>query len=207
MAARLLRCPTRPVRSWTRSASGVKSPVRIGGASGFWGDSAIAAPQLLAPGTKLNYLVFDYLAETTLAIMSRMREKNPDAGYATDFVEITMKQIAPALKAGGVKVISNAGGINPLACKAALEEALKAVGVELKVGVVLGDEILDRSAALRDAGVREMFSDEIMPEVSSTNDFSTEALRAALVVLLPLLCCHTIAPLHCCTAAAAIIFC
>jgi hypothetical protein len=159
-----------------------KRTVRIGGASGFWGDSAIAAPQLLAAGTQLDYLVFDYLAETTLAIMARMKEKRPDAGYATDFVDITMKQIAPTLKKSGVKVISNAGGINPLACKTALEKTLRAVGVDLKVGVVLGDDLLDRSAVLRDTGVAEMFSGERMPDgIKSSNAYLGARPIAALL--------------------------
>ena len=144
------------------NTSSRKQTIRIGGASGFWGDSAIATPQLLAPGTKLDYLVFDYLAETTLAIMSRMRAKDPAAGYATDFISM-MNDHSSTLKTQGVKVIANSGGINPLACKAALEHVLRKNGVDLKVGVVMGDELLDRSAALRERGVREMFSDKLMP--------------------------------------------
>ena len=139
------------------------SQVRIGGASAFWGDSSIAAPQLLRAVPKVDYLVFDYLAETTMAILSRVRKKNPDQGYATDFVDITMRQIAKSVAKGGVKVISNAGGMNPLACRAALEAVLAEQGVELKVGVVLGDDLLPREAEMRAEGTVEMYSGAPFP--------------------------------------------
>lgn len=166
---------------WRSIHRGLRTrPVRIGGASAFWGDSALAAPQLLkAPN--VDYLVFDYLAETTMAIMARMREKKPTLGYATDFVDVTMREIAPALAASGVKVISNAGGVNPLACKAALEEVLSSLGVELKVGVVLGDDLLDRSADLCGSAV-EMFDGRPFPDdAKSVNAYLGAKPIAALL--------------------------
>ena len=138
----------RNFRALSTSVTAKKKSVRIGGASGFWGDTAVAAPQLLKGGN-IDYLVFDYLAETTMAILAKMHEKKPELGYATDFVAVTMKHIAKQCKASGVKVIANAGGVNPLACKAALEAVLDAQGVDLKVGVVLGDDLLPRAEELR----------------------------------------------------------
>ena len=82
--------------------------VRVGGASGFWGDSAIATPQLL--NAPLNYLVYDYLAETTLPIMARARSEDPQMGYATDFVSMTVAQNLQTIVTKRVKVLSNVGG-------------------------------------------------------------------------------------------------
>ena len=135
--------------------------VRIGGASGFWGDSAIAAPQLLAGGG-IDYLVFDYLAEVTMSIMARARAKDPEAGYAHDFVSM-IARVLPRLEAAGVKVVANAGGVNPRACARALEAKIAAAGSRLKVGLVLGDDLLDRAEAYRAAGTREMYTGAPLP--------------------------------------------
>ena len=137
--------------------------INIGGASGFWGDSNMPVPQLLASET-LDYLVFDYLAEITMSIMARARAKDPNTGYAIDFVTVVMKHALPEIARQGVKVISNAGGVNPVACGAALEALIDELGLDLKVATVTGDDILEEMEALRAAGAREMFSDEEMPE-------------------------------------------
>ncbi len=115
--------------------------VRIGGASGFWGDSSVGAPQLVALGN-VDYLVFDYLAELTMSILAAARAKNPELGYATDFVTVTMKTILRDVAAKGIKVISNAGGVNPRACAKAIEALAAEQGVQIKVAVVLGDDVL-----------------------------------------------------------------
>ncbi|MFT4101096.1 MAG: acyclic terpene utilization AtuA family protein [Burkholderiaceae bacterium] len=136
--------------------------VRIGGASGFWGDTSMSAPQLLASG-QVDYLVFDYLAEVTMSIMTGQRARDPQAGYAVDFVQITMRQLLPELKRLGVKVVANAGGVNPLACRDALRRVADELGVPLKIGVVLGDDLLAQSDALRAAGITEMFDGSAFP--------------------------------------------
>ena len=136
--------------------------VRIGGASGFWGDTAMSAPQLVR-GAEIDYLVFDYLAEVTMSILAAQRLKDPNAGYATDFVNITMKSLLPDLVSRRIRVVANAGGVNPLACRDALARVAQALGLNLKIGVVLGDEISASVPGLRERGVREMFSGEPMP--------------------------------------------
>jgi len=107
-----------------RSSSRV---VRIGGASGVWGDSMVGAPQLVKSGL-IDYLVFDYLAETTMAILATTRAKKPEFGYATDFVDSAMKQVLPEVTKRGIKVIANAGGINPHGCAAALQALASTMG-------------------------------------------------------------------------------
>lgn len=127
--------------------------VRIGGASGFWGDSAVGAPQLVEHGD-VDFLVFDYLAETTMSILAGARLRNPEAGYATDFVEVAMKSVLRDVVERGIRVISNAGGVHPHACARALEALARAQGVALEVAVVEGDDALPVLDALRarDAG-------------------------------------------------------
>lgn len=122
--------------------------IRIGGASAFWGDSMVAAPQLLAQG-EVDYLIFDYLAEITMSIMARTRAKDPAQGYATDFVTVTMKRLLPELARRKVKVVANAGGVNPAACAAAIRAMIAEAGLSLKVGVVLGDDLLPQIDALK----------------------------------------------------------
>jgi hypothetical protein len=122
--------------------------IRIGGASAFWGDSMVAAPQLLMQG-EVDYLIFDYLAEITMSIMARMRAKDPTQGYATDFVAVTMKRLLPELARRKVKVVANAGGVNPAACAAAIRALIAEAGLSLKVGVVLGDDLLPQIDALK----------------------------------------------------------
>lgn len=120
-----------------------KDTVRIGGASAFWGDTNTAAAQLVERGN-IDYLVFDYLAEITMSILAAKRMRDPSDGYATDFVEHVMTPLMPELKRRGIKVVANAGGVNPLACKTALEAAAAKAGVKIRIGVVLGDDLLPR---------------------------------------------------------------
>ena len=145
--------------------------VRIGCSSGFWGDSALAAPQLVHGGN-IDYLVSDYLAEVTMSILAKAQAKRSDAGYATDFVAVTMRGLIRDIAEKGIKVVTNAGGINPLACRDALQKLIDEAGVDLTVGVVLGDNLTSRADEFRAAGVREMFSGEAFPaEIMSANAY------------------------------------
>ena len=148
-----------------------RQTVRIGSASGFWGDTAAAAPQLVRGGD-IDFLVFDYLAEVTMSIMAAQKAKDPAAGYATDFVQITMKSLLPELKARGIRVVANAGGVNPLACRDALAAVAASLGVPLSIGVVLGDDLGGQADALRAAGTTEMFSGAPFPaRLASVNAY------------------------------------
>ncbi|HEY9275270.1 acyclic terpene utilization AtuA family protein [Achromobacter sp.] len=128
------------------------SAVRIGGASGFWGDSATATPQLLdVPG--MQYLVYDYLAETTMSILARARNKDPALGYATDFVQAAMAPQLRRILERGIRVVANAGGLNPLACRDALAQAAAGQGLAPRIAVVIGDDILPLLPELRESGL------------------------------------------------------
>jgi hypothetical protein len=124
--------------------------VRIGGASGFWGDSSVGAPQLVASG-QVDYLAFDYLAELTMSILAAARLKKPELGYATDFVTVAMKAVLKDVVARGIRVVSNAGGVNPQGCAEALRQLAAAQGVPLRIAVVTGDDVLPLLPELRDA--------------------------------------------------------
>jgi hypothetical protein len=136
--------------------------IRIGGASGYWGDSAMAVPQLLAGGS-LDYLVFDYLAEITMSILARARTRDPEAGYATDFVTAALAPNLGAIAEQGVRVISNAGGVNPQACGVAVRALIEKAGLKLKVAVITGDDLMAHAGELAQGGLTEMFNDSAFP--------------------------------------------
>ena len=150
--------------------------IRIGGASGYWGDDPTAAAQLLEAGG-LDYLVFDYLAEVTLSIMARARAKDSDQGYARDFVDVVMRQNLPEIARQNVRVISNAGGVNPQACATAVRALVDEMDLNLTVAVVLGDDLTDRAAELSPT---EIFTGAAFPDADSI--FSINAYLGAFPI-------------------------
>lgn len=155
--------------------------VKIGCASGFWGDTNTAAFQLVHL-TDINYLVFDYLSEITMSIMAKAMMVEPKHGYALDFVSRVMAPLLKKIAEKKIKVISNAGGVNPLACRDALQKIIKEYGLDLKIAVVLGDDLLPKHEQLKQQNVLEMFSGEPLPEqVASSNAYlGAVAIRDAL---------------------------
>ncbi|KAL7852824.1 hypothetical protein SRHO_G00186090 [Serrasalmus rhombeus] len=132
-------------------------PVRIGCASGFWGDTATAVPQLIHGG-KLDFLVFDYLSEITMSLLTAAKTKMPNMGYAPDFVLAAISPFIKHISQKGIRVVSNAGGVNPLACASAIQEVVQKAGLDLKVAVVTGDDLMpqkDSLSMLRMADVEE----------------------------------------------------
>jgi len=136
--------------------------VRIGGASGYWGESAMATPQLLGAG--VDYLVYDYLAEITMSIMARAHAKDPAMGFAGDFISAVLKPHARAIAGQGVKIIANAGGVNPASCGEAARALLKEQGLDLKVAVITGDNLLAELDRIADTAPTEMFTDAAFPD-------------------------------------------
>lgn len=136
--------------------------IRIGGASGYWGESAMATPQLLASGN-LDYLVYDYLAEITMSIMARMKMKDPAKGFATDFLDFVMKPFLPQIAASGTKIIANAGGVNPEACGNFVRDLIKEKGLDLKVALITGDDMMASRENIAAAAPGEMFTDTSFP--------------------------------------------
>lgn len=126
--------------------------VRIGNGAGFWGDD-LSAPRRLAESAQLDYLTLEYLAELSMSILARQREKNPRMGYAGDFLEV-LASLVPALRQQpGLKLITNAGGINPLACVAATAKTLCDAGLgNCRVAAVTGDDLLPRILEFQQAG-------------------------------------------------------
>jgi len=151
--------------------------VRVGSGQGFWGDWQ-EAPKLQVRTGPIDYLMLDYLAEITMSIMQKQRERSPEAGFARDFVQL-VADLAPDLIDRGVRVVSNAGGVNPEGCRDALGLAL--AGVRLprrpRVSIVLGDDLLPRLDALIAAGheLRHMETGEplstVRDRVASANAY------------------------------------
>src|ERR1700736_4673455 len=127
--------------------------IRIGNGCGFWGDN-LDAPVLLAERGRLDYLTLEYLAELTMSILARQKQRDPEhAGFATDFLDV-LERLCPLLEAQpGLKIITNAGGMNPAACAEAARCILERAGLaDRRVGTVSGDDLLPRVDQLLDAG-------------------------------------------------------
>ncbi|KJK04449.1 terpene utilization protein AtuA [Burkholderiaceae bacterium 26] len=158
-----------------------KDTVSIGGAGGFWGDSITGPMQLVASG-RLDFLVFDYLAELTMSLLASARMKNVELGYATDFVSVAMRAVLKDALAQNIRIIANAGGVNPRGCAAALQALADELGVRVRIAVVEGDDVLPLLPALRDEGVRELQSGRPLPDkvVSANAYLGALPIKAAL---------------------------
>ena len=153
-----------------------KKSVRIGGACGYWGESPIATPQFLTSDTQsasVDYIVYDYLAEITMSILARAKAKKPDSGYATDFITSVLKPNLLDISKSGVKLVSNAGGVNPDACGEAARALIKELGLDLKVAVITGDNILDRAENISKSNPKEMFTGEGFPDPDKIASINT----------------------------------
>jgi acyclic terpene utilization AtuA family protein len=154
-----------------------RDTVRIASGQGFWGDDLDAPVRQVERGP-IDYLMMDYLAEVTMSIMQKQRARNPEAGFARDFIPL-MERIFPRCAEAGIRVVTNAGGVNPRGCAEALVEAGRRAGVagRMTVGMVTGDDLMDRMDELLAGGheLRNMETDEpldaIRDRVQSANAY------------------------------------
>ena len=149
------------------SARRTKDIVRVAAGQGFWGDW-LEAPRRQVEGGEIDYLMLDYLAEVTMSILQKQKERDPKMGYARDFIG-AIDSILPAITKGGVRVIANAGGVNPPACAEAVRTLadVSKSRKDLRVGVVTGDDLLPRVDELLASGheLRNMDTDEPLSTV------------------------------------------
>ena len=151
--------------------------VRVAAGQGFWGDW-LEAPRRQVEGGEIDYLMLDYLAEVTMSILQKQKERDPTLGYARDFVG-AIESVLPGIAERGVRVIANAGGVNPPACAAAVRAVAERHGVreKVRIGVVTGDDLLTRLDELLDSGheLRNMDTgkslDTIRDRVMSANAY------------------------------------
>ena len=118
-----------------------RDTVLVANGQGFWGDSILGPVRLVNEGP-LDYLTLDYLAEVTMSIMQKLKSRDPEAGYATDFIQM-VRRVLPKCREKDIKIIANAGGVNPQACRRALASTIRELGITgVRVAVVEGDDIL-----------------------------------------------------------------
>jgi hypothetical protein len=147
--------------------------IRIANGQGFWGDSLEAPVEQVRRGP-IDYLTLDYLAEVTMSILQKQRARDPKTGYARDFVDM-IARVLPDLQARRVRVIANAGGVNPSACKDAVLDTARRQDIPISVATVAGDDIMDRldSFLARGIELKNMESGEplsaIRAQVQSAN--------------------------------------
>ncbi|PYS99146.1 MAG: DUF1446 domain-containing protein [Acidobacteria bacterium] len=162
----------------------MKEKVRVASGQGFWGD-LLTAPVDQVRGGPIDYLMLDYLAEVTMSIMQKQRARDPQAGYAKDFISL-MREILPDCVEKNIKVLSNAGGVNVAGCAEAIKDAARDLGLsgKVKIGVVSGDDILDRLDEFADQGVEitNMETGEPLSEIRDKVQSANVYLGAAGLV-------------------------
>jgi hypothetical protein len=145
----------------------MKELVRVASGQGFWGD-LLTAPVDQVRNGPIDYLMLDYLAEVTMSILQKQRARDPNAGYARDFVAL-MKEILPDCVERNIKVCSNAGGVNVSGCAEAIRDTARELGLggKVKIGVVTGDDILGRLEEFESSGVeiKNMETGELLSEI------------------------------------------
>jgi hypothetical protein len=154
--------------------------VTIGGAAGMWGDSYLATPQLLADG-RCTYLIYESLAEITMAILTKAHMKDPEQGYARDVIRTIGQNLSGYLDRG-VKVITNGGGLNPRAAADVLRKAAADAGRPVSIATVTGDDVLPLLDTLRDSGLRESTRGTPVPQrpISMNAYLGARPIAAAL---------------------------
>jgi hypothetical protein len=127
-----------------------KTTIRIGNAGGYWGDDPGALARQVRGG-HLDYISMDFLAEITMSIMQKQRSGDPKLGYARDFLGM-LEDVLPDLLKNKTKIITNAGGVNPVSCAEAIQTLAAKLGLKPKIAIVYGDDILEQLAGLRAKG-------------------------------------------------------
>lgn len=161
----------------------MKQKIRIASGQGFWGD-LVDAPYKQATGGPVDYIMMDYLAEVTMSILQKQKLKDPNLGYARDIPPL-MEKLLPVIKEKNIKVITNGGGVNPVACRDAIFAVASKSGIKnLKIGIVLGDNILDNIDELVSRGIelKNMESGDSVKSVRSKILSANVYLGAAPVV-------------------------
>jgi hypothetical protein len=138
-----------------------RESVRLGCWAAFWGDTSTAVDQIL-DGAEVDYLVSDYLSEITMALLARARAKDPNAGFVPDALRVLGPRLAE-IHERGIKIVTNAGALNPAACARAFADAAEAAGIPLRVAAIEGDDLLGRLPQLRADGAADMFTGEPLP--------------------------------------------
>ena len=140
----------------------MRDKVLIANGQGFWGDSMLGPIRLVNEGP-LDYLTLDYLAEVTMSILQKLKSRDPSKGYATDFVQMC-KRVLPVCREKGIKIVANAGGVNPTACRDALADVIRELGITgMKIGIVEGDDILAELPSLIAGGEKFLNMDNGQP--------------------------------------------
>lgn len=162
----------------------MKEKIRIAAGQGFWGD-LLEAPVRQVEGGPIDYLMLDYLAEVTMSIMQKQKARDPNAGYARDFVAL-MKEILPACVERNIRVVANAGGVNVPGCAAAVAEVARQLGLsgKVKIGIVTGDDMLGRidDFLARGLELRNMDTDEPLANVRDRIQSANAYLGAEPIV-------------------------
>ena len=162
----------------------MKQKVRIAAGQGFWGDLP-DAPVRQVEGGPIDYLMLDYLAEVTMSIMQKQKARDPNAGYARDFVSL-MNEILPACVDRGIKVVANAGGVNVEGCANAIVDVARKLDYsgKVKIGIVTGDDLLERIDDFITRGIelRNMDTDEVLASVRDRIQSANAYLGAAPIV-------------------------